>query len=261
MRKQFLLLMLALLPLAASADAVLIGDLYYNLKTEGGVNVAEVTANPSGYTGDIVIPPTVTYDDVEYSVTSIGKSAFYDCKTLTSVTIPNSVTSIETASFGNCPYLTSITIPNSVTNIGESAFWMCKRLTTITIPNSVTSIGEKAFQHCEGLTSVTIGNGVTSIGEKAFQHCDDLTSIACYAEGVPVTGENAFGFCNNVTALYVPSSSVDAYSGTAPWSGFNVKSGQVEVGGIYYQLNPVGNVAEVIKNPDEYTGNIVIPSK
>ena len=119
------------------------------------------------YTGDIVIPESVTCFGRTYSVTSIGDYAFYGCDRLTSVTIPNSVTSIGDGAFKGCSGLTSITISNSVTSIGGYAFYGCDRLTSITIPNSVTSIGSKAFYNtC--LKSVTIGSGVLSIGSDAF---------------------------------------------------------------------------------------------
>lgn len=54
------------------------------------------------YSGDVVIPSTVTYDGKEYSVTGIGKNAFSMCSGLTSVTIPNSVTSIGERAFLDC---------------------------------------------------------------------------------------------------------------------------------------------------------------
>ena len=38
-------------------------------------------------TGDLVIPATVTYNDVTYNVTSIGHYAFANCSGLTSITI------------------------------------------------------------------------------------------------------------------------------------------------------------------------------
>ncbi|MCI6645489.1 MAG: leucine-rich repeat domain-containing protein [Bacteroidales bacterium] len=104
--------------------------------------------------GNLIIPSAISYNGTTYSVTSIGEWAFYECSSLTSVTIPNGVTSIGGGAFSGCSGLTSVTIPNSVTSIGEGAFFECSGLTSVTIPNSVTSIGEDAFSYCSGLTSI-----------------------------------------------------------------------------------------------------------
>jgi len=99
MRKPLLLLfLLALLPLTAMADAVEINGIYYNL-IEKAIKIAEVTKKPNKYTGDVVIPEKVDYNGVSYSVTGIGQSAFSDCYTLASVTIPSSVTGIGDYAF------------------------------------------------------------------------------------------------------------------------------------------------------------------
>lgn len=123
MKKNLLLLVLMLLPLAAIADAVEINGLYYNL--DPTAKIAEVTSNPNKYTGDIVIPETVTYEGTEYSVASIGDNVFLYCSDLTSITISNSVTSIGVNAFVSCYGLTSITIPNSVISIDNGAFSQC----------------------------------------------------------------------------------------------------------------------------------------
>ena len=149
-----------------------VDGIYYNITSETDLTVEVTYRNSNSYTGVVVIPERVTYNDKNYSVTSIGDKAFSGCSDLTSITIPNSVTSIGYYAFYSCTGLTSITIPNSVTSIGGEAFQGCTGLTSITIPNSVTSIGPSAFFLCTGLTSITIPNSVTSIGEQVFRNCN-----------------------------------------------------------------------------------------
>jgi hypothetical protein len=192
MKKQLLLLMMMLLPMVASAGAIEIDGIWYNLISEG--KIAEVTKMPSGgysdtliiirgndketiitsggsYSGTIEIPSKVTHEGEEYIVTKIGDDAFNCSSKLTSITIPNSVTSIGKRAFRYCCRLPSITIPNSVTSVGNDAFENCRSLTSITIPNSVTSIGSYAFDNCSSLTSITIPDGVSTIEICTFRNC------------------------------------------------------------------------------------------
>ena len=111
----------------ANADGVTIYYVWTNNQTELSVsfrgNDYELYSNR--YTGNMVIPETVTYSGTTYPVTSIGYAAFVLCSSLTSVTIPNSVTSIGSWAFYGCSSLTSVTIPNSVISIGDEAFSEC----------------------------------------------------------------------------------------------------------------------------------------
>ena len=68
-----------------------VNDVYYEI-ADVTVNSVSVIKNYSNENvGDIVIPETVTYNQIAYRVTSIGEYAFYDCSGLTSIEIPNSV--------------------------------------------------------------------------------------------------------------------------------------------------------------------------
>ena len=107
--------------ISASAYDVTVDGIYYDIF---GTTVT-VTSGLKKYSGYIVIPESITYNNSKYSVTSIGYRAFEDCTALTSVTIPNSVTSIGSKAFYYCSGLTSVTIPNSVTSISEYAFYAC----------------------------------------------------------------------------------------------------------------------------------------
>jgi hypothetical protein len=138
-------------------------------------------------------------------VTSIGESAFFNCSSLTEITIPNSVTSISNYAFCGCSALTEVTIPNSVTSIDFGVFFGCNSLTDITIPNSVTSIGGDAFSGCSSLKSVTIPDSVTSIGSTAFQSCSSLTSVTI-PDSVTSIDISAFDYCYSLISITIPES-------------------------------------------------------
>jgi len=244
--KQFFFGILSLLawitPFTANAYDAKINGIYYNFS---GSN-AEVTYQKyenqryvSDYTGTVVIPTTVTNSSGKtYSVTSIGEFAFWGCKNLTSVSIPNSVTSIGFEAFHGCTNLSSISIPNSVTSIGVCAFELCTSLTSVTIPQNVTDIGWGVFDDCRSLASIRVATGnttydsrnscnaiiesatntliagckntniptsVTNIGTAAFEGCTGLNSISI-PSSVTHIGLDAFWGCSNLTSVTIPNS-------------------------------------------------------
>ncbi len=171
----------------------------YSLKD----NIATVVEQPRNIT-EANILASITYKGVSYSVTSIVKEAFYNCRSLTNVTIGNSVTSIGNYAFYNCFSLTSVTIGNSVTSIGYEAFKNCSSLTSVTFEegSQLTSIGGYAFYDCTSLTSITIPNSVTSIGYEAFEYCTSLTSVTI-PNSVTSIGYMAFAYCDSLTSITV----------------------------------------------------------
>ena len=200
--------------------------LYYSYYTYGGsVTGVKVTyphnlSSPWGsYTkpvGDLIVPDTVSYGGITYSVISIDEHAFDYCTGLTSVTIPTSISLIDNYAFRQCTGLTSVIIPNSVSHIGERAFFQCTGLTSVIIPNSVSYIGDYAFSQCTGLTSATIGSSVRTIGERAFSNCTGLTSVVFNADSCTLAGRSigltgfsdygaqnyrAFRNCTNITSF------------------------------------------------------------
>ena len=227
---------------ALAVKKVKIGDLYYNLNPDD--RTAEVTSqnnsNPYWKTNitSANIPSSIEYRSTTYRVTSIGKSAFMDCKELTSVTIPNGVKNIESNAFWGGSRLTSIIIPNSVSHIGDFAFEFCggfyvendnryytsidgvlftkdkatlvrypndKKMVSYSIPYGVTHIGRGAFSESTFLKYVTIPHSVTTIENNSFQYCEGLLSIEI-PNSVTSIGSRAFYYCSGLTSVTIPNS-------------------------------------------------------
>lgn len=131
----------------------IINGINYRLDEE--TKTAEVIAKRNGYEGDIIIPETVVSNRASYLVMSIGKNAFFDCKSLTSITLPDSIKSIGFGAFMSCESLSKITLPGNVKSIESNAFYRCESLTEITIPNSVKSLGYEVFNNCISLKTIT----------------------------------------------------------------------------------------------------------
>lgn len=125
------------------------------------------------------------------NVTKIGKYAFLDCSSLTSVALPDGITSIETFAFGYCSNLKSITFPKSFISIGSQAFQGCSNIESVTLSENVMAIGHNAFNACSGellvncnipdgafwdsnFTKITIGDNVKSLPESPFMGCSKL---------------------------------------------------------------------------------------
>ena len=184
-----------------------VDGIYYNITDATNKTVAvtykgfDYNTYYNEYTGSVVIPESVVYNGKVYSVTNIASSAFYGCKSLTSITLPNSVTSIE-----------------------ESAFSGCSVLTSIVIPDGVKSIGNRAFRDCSGLETLYISNTIESIGDYAFANCNKILDIKIGSKRAITASENIFSSdAYNNAYLYVPVGRKDFYAKALPWSNFIIK--------------------------------------
>ncbi|WP_298535237.1 leucine-rich repeat protein [uncultured Treponema sp.] len=152
-------------------------------------------------------------------VTSIGSSAFYNCKNLTDVNYTGTVAQWCKISFSGseatpCTYsgklcvngeeITDLVIPDEVTTIKAYAFYNCKGIKSVTIGSGVTSIGNYAFAWCSGLTGITIPDSVTEIGNTAFYGCSGLTNITI-GNGVTSIGWSAFERCSGLKSVTIGS--------------------------------------------------------
>ena len=269
-----LILVLLMSLCAIYASAVEIDGICYIINgSEATVTYRGGTAYYNTYSGNVIIPSTITYNDITYTVTSIGYQAFYNCNGLMSISIPNTISSIDRFAFSGCSSLTSVTIPNSVTSIGGFAFEDCSSLetlnynavdcssfdynssnncqvfystiTTINIGDEVKKIPGNFARGLYKLTNITIPNSVTAIGAYAFYGCGRLTSVTI-PNSVTAIGEKAFWECTALETLNY--NAVDCADFTYVNDGYNIKRNKA----FHHTLITTINIGDEVKRIPNY---------
>ena len=193
----------------------------------GGAFTDCVCTNPVGWYGAqgnekvqaVTIPKTVT---------AIQYGAFYNCKTLKTVTfekgsqlktieglafqwsgltqiaIPNKVTDIGIGVFQCCYNLSDVKLGTGLSKIPTGTFYSCTALTKIQIPNNIKAIDYGAFES-SGLIEVTIPDSVTELGECAFLFCDKLEK-AWIGEGITEIRRSTFFGTVKLSSIHLPKS-------------------------------------------------------
>ena len=211
-----------------------VGNFKYTVTDDENLYVSVVKADEFSFSGDLVIPSSVTYEAVTYAVTSVGASGFYGTG-ITSVTIPASVLTIGISAF-QCGSLVSITIEDSETplimpgtwyerplNNSASTIYIGRNLTltggennpltynatSVEFGPKVTTINPALFYSNAKLESLTIGSGVTTIGESAFWACGQAEGVTetmvTMGSNVTSIGANAFRDCFHLKSVTLSS--------------------------------------------------------
>lgn len=117
--------------------------------------------------GDVIIPQTVHYEGIDYTIIGIGYGLFYGCKDITSVILPDTIKYIKGHAFDLCENLQTINLPNGLLTIEEAAFQCCYNLQHVFLPDTVETIKNFAFNHCQSLdaSSFHIPTNVKCIGD------------------------------------------------------------------------------------------------
>lgn len=179
----------------------------YRAIYQGDGNFAEVTI-PSGemYSGAIVIPATVTYQDVEYVVSGFDQTD-------------------GLSPFVGNPFITSLDLLLHVDTLRRMQFMGCTQLASLSLPSTLRYIEDECFRNCPMLTQISLPASLEALGDNAFCGCQFLTDIYCYAM-VPPAGSEAdnypFAQCRpqNVM-LHVPSGTENLYRTTGFWTRFS----------------------------------------
>ena len=168
---------------------IYVGNIFYKIdgnnasvtNCAGGVpSNKEKEKERSEYSGTVNVPASVTYDGVNYPVTSIGTCAFYKQSDLQAVVIPTSVTEFKLGSFAFAQNLARVTFMNreaGLISVGEAAFQECTRLNNVVLPNSTLRIDKEGFRGCSSLSNITLSNQLNYINEYAFADCPVLNNV------------------------------------------------------------------------------------
>lgn len=226
MRKVYTLLMAVIVSVVAQAAGTTLDGLCYNLDAEKNTATVTHLLDSDGYNypelkGAVTVPSTVTIDEVSYTVTAIGTSAFADCEGIESVTLPVTVTSVGNYAFNGCLNLRNVTLPATLAEIGISAFsgtsitevelsgditaiksgtFAGTELERVKLPATVEVIGEKAFAGCAKLREVVLGDRLVSIANGAFERCAALETIE-FPSSLRSIGNRAFNGCKSLSRI------------------------------------------------------------
>ena len=226
--KRYFLLIIAILTFSnsviADSDKVKIDGIYYRLGWEGNSleeaekRFAMVTKGDEVYSGDVVIPSTITSNGYVFDVVAVLDHAF-EGSDITSVTISENVTSIGMQAFKDCLKLKDVSIPNSVDCIYFEAFTGCKNLRKLFV--DMTAVGTTNGGINYDWKEVELGEHVEILKPYAFYGCTNLAKISI-PSSVKEIGMWAFFDCKALTSIELPSGITKIEDGTFNNSGIKV---------------------------------------
>ena len=173
------------------------------------------------YSGDLVIPETVSYNGKDYTVASASATAFKGNEAITSIQLPNTMNKFIKGQFSKCTNLKKANIPTAVTAFPGNVFEYCSSLEEITIPDNITVINGSQFNGCTGLKKI-IFEGTTEL------EVDNASGLqAKYTAG---SGDAAVDYISTLEEVVVNRPMKSVQPAKNPWRG-NTSIKKVTFGG------------------------------
>ncbi|MGN1348743.1 MAG: leucine-rich repeat domain-containing protein [Acutalibacteraceae bacterium] len=198
------------------------------------------------------------------NVEKIAEYAFWGCKNLTEVTIPDGVTAIESDSFQGCSRLENIAFSNSLNKIGRFAFSGCTALNNIVLPDSLETIDSRAFHGCSNLTSLYIPKNVTYVGGGIVSGCNKVTSLSVDRENKIYSSANnciiekeTKKVISGCIESVIPDDGSVLGIGTYSFSGFNFSSFIIPIGIKYIESDAFSSCPKLESVSIPYSVNVI----
>ena len=118
----------------------------------------------------------------------IRANAFRNCRSLTTLEIPEGTVTIEQGAFEDCSLLNEIILPESLKRIDRFAFEGCASIGGLVLPRALQATGSEAFAGCRSLSELTIPESVADLGNGVFRQCDGLKRLTLFGRTVNVSG-------------------------------------------------------------------------
>ena len=208
-------------PLRSDGKSFILNGLFYRI-TDFDNNLVQVFTYESIGT-KIAISDKVTFNDQEYTVTSIAAHCFEGCTIVKNITLPETIDFIGEAAFANCTKLTTINLPEKLKAIAPETFSGCTLLSSADIPANVTQIGDYAFANCDALRTSILPEGLKKINKGIYSGCHHLQGIIIPPN---VDTIEAFAFSDIVANASIKLPTTMKYIGE---SAFENNKGLVEV--------------------------------
>lgn len=221
-----------------------------------GENEVALEYAPQRETNEAIIPESITYENVTYTVTEIGSYFFNSF-------IGKFMPVIDGGPMDpDRPVITKMVLPNTVTRIRDSAFEN-SAITEIVIPNSVTSIGSHAFDGCVALTDIKLPSSIESIGSYAFAYSEKLTQVDLSETKITRLEEGAFTFCKELRKVTLPDTLTYIGNGAFEEAGFSYILNHDPTANVFKEITIPDSVSEIGERAFQYTGltSITLPKQ
>lgn len=190
MKQFFIAITITIAALGARAQVFEAGGISYQVTGPATVEVVDRPLDGGNDYHDVVIvPSSVFFDGLNYTVDAIAPQAFSHSH-VTELVLPRSVTALGEGACEGATELASVTLPLGLKEVPDDCF-AGTALESVALPDGVTAVGRNAFASCDRLHTVFMPASLRYIDDGAFDYCHSLSEVYCAAATPPLAVEGS----------------------------------------------------------------------